>query len=83
MKTEKKKSDKEGPNKESSCLGFCGAQAINEMMAKCCESAKGFETQGMAGMMAKGCDGMKENADWSKIMKTMCGKSTKEAKTQE
>ena len=36
----------------------------------------------MAEMMAKGCEGMNEGADWSKIMKTMCGKSTKEAKTQ-
>lgn len=81
MKTEKKKRKEEGPKKGSPCLAFCGTQAIDEMMAKCCESMKGLETQGMAEMMAKGCEGMNEGADWSKMMKIMCSKSTKEAKT--
>ena len=81
MKTEKKKSEEEGPNKESPCLGFCGAQAIDEMMAKCCESMKGVETQGMVELMTKGCAGMSEATDWSKMMKIMCCKSTNEAKT--
>ena len=82
MKSEKKGSKEEKSKKESPCMAFCGTQAIDEMIPKCCESMGGEGTQGMAEMMAKGCEGMNEGADWSKIMKTMCGKSTKEAKTQ-
>ena len=82
MKTEEKKSKEEESKKESPCMAFCGTQATDEMIAKYCESMGGEGTQGMAEMMAKGCEGMNEGADWSKIMKTMCCKSTKEAKTQ-
>ena len=81
MKTEKKKSEEEGHNKERSCLAFCGAQAIDGMMAKCCESMGGVEMQGMAEMMGKGCAGMSEATDWSKRMKIMCSKWTKKTKT--
>ena len=82
MKTEEKKSKEEESKKESPCMAFCGTKAIDKMMAKCSESMGVVETQGMAEMMAKGCEGMNEGADWSKIMKTMCCKSTKRAKTQ-
>jgi hypothetical protein len=82
MKTEENKRKEEGPKKESPCMAFCGTLTTDEMMAKCCESMGGVGTQGMAEMMAKGCEGMNEGADWSKIMKTMCSKSTKRAKTQ-
>lgn len=81
MKSEKKGSKEEKSKKESPCMAFCGTKAIDKMMAKCSESMGVVETQGMAEMMAKGCEGMSEAAHWRKMMKTMCCKSTKRAKT--